>query len=377
MRTLIPENVLMYYDFPQVFIAKDNVDLRYVCMYYADDESDHPKFLCTPVSDKRCNQLRTGKIDLRSIYAEPEVPDFFDCNKENSSESLSISSFDFDICPEDLLPDSGLTFDISDELVNTSEALNSTIAYASLSVPEASDAPRIRSSKLADFLTVYQSVLKYLSKVVAKEGKVKIPKDDTPFDTDVFGFAHGSFTVKIKSSYDDMFGENPLLSGALSLLNEFLSSTDESDKALAFLRKNKGLTAGSLIKLLEFMNKNSCSLKHSWSSPNLDQAYIANTSIDKIASLYELCLKTQGLTTESVVIEGVFTLANTQTNAWKLIDTEGQVHSGNIKSEENITLDGVVIKNKKYRLNCEESLEVVTGTSKEKTSLHLKSIECI
>lgn len=69
-------HVLLDYDYPQVFVARDAIGVRYVCMV-AEEVEHGPVFLCVPVSDYRCRELLTGKIDLRHVYENPELPEFY------------------------------------------------------------------------------------------------------------------------------------------------------------------------------------------------------------------------------------------------------------------------------------------------------------
>jgi len=376
MRKIIPTIVLLYYDFPQVFIGKDSVDLRYVCMVVSEN-SEGPVYLCTPISGNRIDKLCTGKIDLRAVFSDPELQDFYECSALNEDGALTINPIEGP-CPQEYMPDDGLYFDGYDEVSSKALELNSIVSYASLSVAEAEDLPRIRTTKLSEFLILYQNAIKHLTKFTAKESKRAVSKGETPYNTDVFGFSYGSFTIQMRSSYEgDLLGDNTLLAGAFEKLNKLLTLTSDPDSAINYLQSLKGHTASSLIKLLEFIADNSCPLSHRWANPDMTGAQSASASLGSVSELVSLCRQRDDLFSEHVTLKGYFTIANSDANTWKVIDDEGEYSSGAIHPEASITMDGIVIRKQKYKLICEEKIEVVLGTSREVKKLLLTNLEKI
>lgn len=371
MKTIIPTTVLLFYDFPQVFIGRDKVDLSYICMVVSEDEYG-PKYICTPISKLRTAKLLSSKIDLLEALIQPEVDEFFECIASESSSDLILVKQDYANCPVDYLPEKGLFFDEYDEVASKALELNSTVSYASLSVAEAETSPRIKTTKLSEFLILYQNAIKNLTKLIAKERKIKIISGESPFSTDVFGFSHGSFTIQLQSSYSgDLLGDNALLAEALQKLNELLSLTKKPEESIRFLQSLKGHTASSLIKLLEFMVKNSCPLKHQWASPNMEGSSVAVAELSHINELIVLCRQRKDLLSEKVILFGEFVIANSDMNTWKVIDENGECSSGGVHPDSTITMKGITIRERRYKLVCEETVEVVLGTSKEVKKLLL------
>ncbi|WP_332461641.1 DUF6575 domain-containing protein [Denitrificimonas caeni] len=374
MRKIIPTIILLYYDFPQVFIGKDSVDLRYVCMAVSEN-AEGPIYFCTPTSGNRIDKLCTAKIDLREVFSDPELSSFYECTASNDNNELMISPVE-GVCPKEYLPDEGLYFDGYDEVSSKALELNSIVSYASLSVAESEDIPRIRTTKLSEFLIIYQNAIKHLTKLTAKEVNKTVAKGETPYSTDVFGFSYGSFTIQMRSSYEsDLLGDNALLAGAFEKLNKLLALTNDPDSAINYLQSLKGHTASSLIKLLEFMVDNSCPISHRWANPYMGGSHSASASLGHVSELVKLCRQRDDLFSEQVVLKGYFTIANSDANTWKIIDDEGEHNSGAIHPESSITMDGIIIRKQKYMLTCEERIEVVLGTSKEVKKLLLTSLE--
>ena len=114
MENIKPKAILLYYDYPQVFIGVSIVDQNYCCMVVSEDENG-PQYLCTPISNKRTTELTSGKLDLRIVYEEPESKTFFLTNWTPDSDQICLKKQDFSTCPEYFLPKTGLVFDDFDE----------------------------------------------------------------------------------------------------------------------------------------------------------------------------------------------------------------------------------------------------------------------
>lgn len=377
MHNLTPEIVLMYYEYPQVFLGRNPVDQSFCCMAVEETE-DGPRYLCTPISNERRESLASGRIDLRSVYAQPEVDDFF-ISDSGASEAgvVSLIQADFSACPEGMLPKPGLTFDGYDEVAQKAVELNATVSYASLSVPEAERQLRIRSVTLAQFLTHYQGAVRTLSKRIAKELKLSVPKDTNPFGVDVFGYSQGSFTIHFRSSSDgDLFGDNHIQMLALEWLGRFLQNTENPELAFEMLRSQKGHSAAALIRLLGFIQENQAPLKLRWATPRCPESKSAITNSAGVRGLVEMCRQREDLAEEEVVLVGFVSAANIDGNTWKITNEEdGQQHRGGVAEESGISMAGIVIDLKRYKFLCKERTEVNPGTGRETTHLSVYKIE--
>ncbi len=377
MDKITPTIVLMYYDFPQVFVGRSAVDQNYCCMVISEGEAG-PKYLCTPISNTRAVELSTGRIDLRRVFETPESTAFFHAYCEPSAEdAINLHLQDMKSCPENQLPKPGLIFEEYDEVASKALELNATVSYASLSVPESEKKTRIRSTTLAQFLTHYQNAVKLIAKRTAKELKRQIGKDSSTHSLDVFGFSHGSFTVQLRSSNDgDLFGDNQVLSATLDRLGDFLHNIDTPEAAIEYLHSIKGHAASSLIRLLEFLDENKCPLKQQWATPRIGESRISKTTVNGVRNLIEICKQRQDLTEETVVLVGIVLAASINGNTWKLLnDEDGVQYSGNVSEGSNISMSGIVIQKKRYKFYCIERISLNIGTGREKTQLSVSNIE--
>lgn len=66
------EKILIYYDIPQLFIGKDCVDTKYICLLTKNEEL-FDEYVAIKTSVKRIGELEAGKIDLRKFFTNPEI----------------------------------------------------------------------------------------------------------------------------------------------------------------------------------------------------------------------------------------------------------------------------------------------------------------
>jgi hypothetical protein len=377
MKNIAPDQILLYYDYPQVFLALDAVGTRFVCMATSETDSG-PGYTCLPISDIRAHKLAAGEIDLRTVFETPELAEIYESVTNSAvDEQLHIVLSSHTEINADLLPAPGIVFNYSDEVASKASELNATVSYVSLSVPEALAAARIKTDTLAEFLRLFQSALKQLTKLSARTVKSASRVEDQSFCTDVFGFSKGSFTVHLRSSQEgNIFGDNVLLSMAFSKLNTFLSLADTPDDAIAFLQEAKGHTASALIRLLTFFSENSCPVKHRWASPDMSISESSEATLVRIQDLVSLCKARQDLSTEEVVLVGVVLSASVETDTWKVLNEfDKKAYSGEVKLGSDITIGGITLESVRYRLYCEEVIEVAPATHKESKRLYLTRIE--
>ena len=85
------ERILVYYDIPKVFIAKDAIDTRYLCMYIGS-QSDYDSYVGVQISQSRLFELFAGKIDLRTAYQAPEIQEYFDIHNAGDLRVVAMNS---------------------------------------------------------------------------------------------------------------------------------------------------------------------------------------------------------------------------------------------------------------------------------------------
>jgi len=372
MKTIKLLHTLLEYDFPQVFVANDAIGRRYICMVCDITERGH-SFLCVPVSIERCEQLLTGKIDLRSVYETPEVSEFYTAIPDDLTAQFEISFLPSFQVSADLLPEPGLEFFFNDEVLVKAQELNATVAFASLSVPESKYEPRIRTRKLSAFLNIYQSVIKNLARASSKSMGKPIPKNEEPYESDVFGFCFGSFTVQVRSSDPcDMLGENKALIAAFQKLNEFLDAADNADNAVEFLLSVRGHAASSLLGLLNFIAENDCQLTNRWSTPGMSKSSQSKIRVASANNIIQRCRTRQDIGVETLELVGIVDSADVTAGAWKIY-VEDVAYSGVVRDGSGVNLAGIILRDR-YIFRCEERIEML-GTGREVRKIYLTGFE--
>ncbi|WP_017325924.1 DUF6575 domain-containing protein [Synechococcus sp. PCC 7336] len=94
--------ILDWYDGPRLFIAENATGNRYVA-FWADEQEDETLWLYSSVSESRIAHLVSGKLDLRSIYTEPEDGVIFLIRLTNQAQS-SVEVLTPNELARDLLP---------------------------------------------------------------------------------------------------------------------------------------------------------------------------------------------------------------------------------------------------------------------------------
>lgn len=67
------EKIIEYYDIPQLFIGKDTIGTRYLCLLFND--SGQHEYLSIQISMKMLSLFLSGKKDLRELFLNPELED--------------------------------------------------------------------------------------------------------------------------------------------------------------------------------------------------------------------------------------------------------------------------------------------------------------
>src|SRR5690625_4482267 len=65
------EEVFEFYDIPRLFSARNRSGQYFLALSVEEDADEH-KFLYVPVSAQRLSYIRTGGLDLRQAFNQPE-----------------------------------------------------------------------------------------------------------------------------------------------------------------------------------------------------------------------------------------------------------------------------------------------------------------
>jgi hypothetical protein len=101
--TLTIQETLIWHDVPQLFVAKDKIGGLHLCLA-VDDSSELPQYITVAISSSRLQDLKLGKIDLYSVFAQPELGGWFRITTFNESEIAAEAASFSEKIPESWLP---------------------------------------------------------------------------------------------------------------------------------------------------------------------------------------------------------------------------------------------------------------------------------
>ncbi|OAV69408.1 hypothetical protein Barb4_01739 [Bacteroidales bacterium Barb4] len=114
-RTITLERIIEYYDVPQLFIGKDKIGTRYLCLLFDDDH-----YISVQLSFNRLADFIQGKIDLRELYIHPEFEGEYFVAIQNG-EVFSLNTYDKKVLPEEMLPSENYYYNVEQESTSVFE----------------------------------------------------------------------------------------------------------------------------------------------------------------------------------------------------------------------------------------------------------------
>ena len=94
------QETLVWHDYPHLFLAKDKIGGLQLCLAI----DDTPQYISVAVSANRLQDLKLAKIDLHSVFAQPELGAWFRVNLTNTDEVLAEAMPSAETIPDEWLP---------------------------------------------------------------------------------------------------------------------------------------------------------------------------------------------------------------------------------------------------------------------------------
>ena len=107
------EQILEYYDVPQIMTATDVTGTHYLCTLYGEDEFGY-KYLGVQISEPRLMAFIHGQVDLRDAYKYPEVDNALYIVTAHQGELAATTMLQPQDVSDDMLPEKGYYLDSSD-----------------------------------------------------------------------------------------------------------------------------------------------------------------------------------------------------------------------------------------------------------------------
>lgn len=368
MRNLKLIRILEFYDIPQIFIAKDAVDINYLCLLYDHKSDVGYLYLGRQISFNRLDDYIKGHIDLRSIYTEPEI--------DNSLYSIYVKDGTIkadlmnDPISDDMLPEQGYFNSFGDEedeeLIY--ETTNCGYPVIRLGFEDINNSHDIDAICLSRAVNAYQSMItnchkKIRGKEFAKQAELRI-----------VSFQAASFDVHFRASVPlDLFGSSDI-DGTFKQIDSLLKAPND-DVLREKIRYLKGHTISSYKSFIETLLQNRLSVKYKWVSSVVENQVISNyVDLQKIEKIYSILLENQTLSSEDKVFKGVFLASSVENGKW-IMKTDDDGININGESINSDILSGIIIEQKKYKIKCTEIQEQNVASLKITKKLILENIK--
>ena len=361
--------VIVFYEVPQIFIATDIFDTRYLCLLYPHNEELCYKYLAVRISEKRLNLFKGNIIDLLSIYKTPEDNEYFDVVVKEANDITAIPISANQIQPF-MLPDDGFycNYDAVDNDELISHSLQNGRIMSCIAFSDIENSHNIDVNVLTNALDRYQAMIrnchiKRFGKQHASEANMK-----------ACALQAASFDVHfILNETFDMFGEASRISSTLQKIDEIFSEKS-TDGLKVKIEELQGHTLSSMRSFLQVLETNKLSFKHKWVKSTLEKSVLGSTiSPNAISRVYEYLsthTELEEVTTEFIGYFASGTVLNK--GKWIFISDKKKI-SGT--TDESNMFNGITLgEHHLYKIKCIEYQEINPITAKPKASYKL--IEC-
>ncbi len=386
MKSVRYEGTLFYYDGPQVFEARDAIGGHYVAVNVDSDLVSMPektlgeardRYLVVGVAPEQLRQFRAGAIDLRSLLVGSDENECYTATAENvAKDALELGRLTTPLLETGFLPDEGFLLhdQASDTVLREARERNNFVLEIVAEPPEAATQHRIHAETLAGVLHHAQAMIRQAYRKARMDYGIRRQQPTDALLDVVVPAASGSFRVVLEAAdRPDLSGDTEL-EWAFPQVDTLFEAAASPQATLAFVRDNRGDLAGSYLQLLRFLARNRMGLRYSWAVPSSETPTIRAVLEGQTRPLIEALSSVEKLANEKVILEGKFEKFNRNTGAWGLSMKDGS-YSGKI-ADEGPNLDGLEV-GASYRFFCDEEVEEVFLTGKEKRILYLNRHERI
>ena len=365
MNTIISiDRVLVYYDLPQVFVGRDVVGGLYLCIYEGSQE-EYDEYLGIRISQYKLFELMAGKIDLRSIYTQPELHTYYTILGFNEFKVVESKS----AVEERELPaaDYFIHYNLDPDDIITKEVIELNKPVFHIGVVDEYSRPDIDVEVLGKVLIAFKGLY---SNAMPKLG-VSCSRSLRAFVDQA-----ASFNLHIYADVQpDLFGTSDV-DKVFAHIDKMLSFSD-TNEYVECLRKVRGYSLSHYRNLIETLISNHSTLKYKYKTAELDSEPVENyITITTLKNIYEILQRNADLNKETIELKGHFTAVSADRLTWtfEVIDEEGKTKKYSGKVDDKNMLDGVTLLSKEYKILCVAQTKVTEVANKEKTEYLLEDI---
>lgn len=373
-RKLHIDRVLVYHDFPELFLAKDSVGLDYLCLLI-QNESDAYEYCCVSISKSNLYKFLNGKLDLRQIFTDPEIREWWSA-VDTSEAQFTATILDIEQLQENYLPASGYFFtDERQDDVIREEVVEHENVIIHLSLSDEYDNQSISIEDLGNFSRLYQSLVENAFKKAILNSQINDKKSfitTQNYSLRAFAASPGSFNLHLKSgAAKDIFGKSIIEEG-LRKIDDVIQNTD-NETLIEKLRTIKGHAISNYKRLLEKVINQNITFKYKWMSPDSPEIHQRTISQEYAQRVKEILVLKDELSEEIKEFIGFVKQADVERGSWRITnEDDSKDYSG---ESDGRFLDGITLETVKYKFTCAEVVETLRVTEKEKTKYVLKTVE--
>lgn len=366
-KTLNPDNVLVFYDEPIVFTAKDNGEASYLCMLISTEDNS---YVAIRVTNKNISDFTSSRVDLRSLFLNPVMGNEYFLISASDQNNLIITDTMVSI-EESMLPEPGFYIgeDILTEEPDVIDSefikLNSPIIH--LGIVDSENSHSIPLDRLSLVSDKFQSMIRRMRE------KIDPSASSESSELRMFASSAASFNLHLEANAQpDMFGVTDI-DHTLEFMHELLS-VDSDDRLVEILDPIRGHASRSFRAFLEALRQNELSIKWkikiSENKPTLSNK-MPREAIERNCNILA---RTERL--DSVISEfrGEVLDAKTTTGDWRIaLEDNPKKHivgrASNPKILKGVKMGGI------YCLKCEETIISDNVSKKELVRYNLIKIK--
>lgn len=362
--------VIVFYEVPQIFIATDVFDTKYLCLLYPHDDESCFRYLAVKISANRLDRFKNHQIDLLSIYKSPEDDCYFDVVL-NEVDGMIATPLNANQVQPFMLPDEGFycNYNAIDDEALISYSLQSGKVMSCIAFSDADNSHNIDADILVLALDRYQAMvrnchIKRFGRKYASDAKMR-----------VVALQAASFDVHFMLDEPfELSGDTPRISTTLQAIDNIFSQ-DTPEVFKAQIEELQGNTLGSLRSFLQVLETNKLSFKHKWVNSTLEKSISSSTiSLNAISRVYNYLnshIKLEEVRTEFVGYFASGTILNN--GRWTFICGKKRING---TTDDSTLFNGIILgESHQYRIKCIEHQNRRCISAKPKATYKL--IECI
>ncbi len=370
MSTLHIKSVLVYYDGPQVFEARDLAGGSYICI--AAPHGTEFDCIAIRIEPARLHAFIAGACDLLSLITKRDSTlDWYYCNFEGEFLNAASVGEGWQV-PIELLPEEGFYHEQKSgapEVVEVAAERRVCIVAVSLWDGNSGNANSVKASTLGAVLLDFQRVFSRAFSNWQRTNRNVESTVSVPALT-AFASAPGSYKIYLEAdSSAGLFGSSNAVN-AFIILDKILEDPMDTRRTVDALVEYKGHFAGAMHSLFKTMVQNNVSLSYTYADFSDSIARGSTISLSEAKAITKALSERETIDAEPVPVVGVLEKIDAVSGAWRL-HTENKSVSGKTDAD-GPKLTGLTI-GELYTFLCEERIEVL-GDGSERSSLLLKSI---